>query len=146
MFCYYWNIDLIYTKIKICTKTSLNFRLILFSKEKKNYTSNSFRIINIWYITISKIINSHSLVENFFTKYFSWYLYETIHKNGKEVTRDRNRNIITKLKLKLRSSDIFPRYMIEFMVESMFQLYAQETKFHFRNNYYTLHVSFHLWN
>lgn len=119
-------------------KFSVNF---IFERKK-----NSFRIINIWYITISKIINSHSLVENFFTKYFFWYLYETIHKNGKEVTRDRNRNIITKLKLKLRSGDIFPRYMIEFMVESMFQLYAQETKFHFRNNYYTLHVSFHLWN
>lgn len=59
--------------------------------------------------------------ENFFTKYFFFfrYLYEKIHKSGKEVESETETAwiIITKLKLKLRSNDIFPRYMIEFMVE-----------------------------
>lgn len=93
----------------------------------QNYASNWSRIINIWYITVSKITNLQltfncKVCVRIFLRsifFFFRYLYEKIHKSGKEVESETETAwiIITKLKLKLRSNDIFPRYMIEFMVE-----------------------------
>lgn len=71
--------------------------------------------------------------ENIFMK----YLYEKIYKNlkfEKEVTRDSVEHN-HEIEIEIEKQDIFSRYVIEFMVESMSQLYAQESKFHFRNNH-----------
>lgn len=113
----------------------------------QNYASNWSRIINIWYITVSKItnlqltFNCKVCVRIFLRSIFFFSIF--IWKNSQkwEGSRIRDRNSMDhnhEIEIEIEKQRYLSKiYDWVYGRMCVFQLYAQESKFHFRNNHWT---------